>query len=185
MKTASKKGIGLCRLSNKRRTELCLHEVIGKREALIQETNHRQTKKQLSDKKRDLHPNRTQSGHRRSLLTLPLVSKWMCHLPTHQQETQSLECVLCEAFGEDVPELALGVDLDQGDSLARVSDVLAKPVVFYRVVLRSGGHATGLQLAEGECTDVVFVDLDVDFGAKVVSQSNCRAQLVDHINHRE
>ena len=87
--------------------------------------------------------------------------------PTHQQETQSLKCVLCESFGEDVSKLALGVDLDQGDSLAGVGNVCAKPVVFDRVVLRAGSHSSRLQLAESECTNIVFMDLDMDFGVEI------------------
>lgn len=48
---------------------------------------------------------------------------------------QSPECVLRRAFGEDIAQLILGVDLDQGDAVLRVGHVRSKPVIFDGVVL--------------------------------------------------
>jgi hypothetical protein len=68
----------------------------------------RLNKKKRSTSRSDTKWTQTVSPHTPSRFEVDAPS------PTHQQETQSLECVLCESFGEFVFKLALGVDLDQG-----------------------------------------------------------------------
>jgi hypothetical protein len=55
--------------------------------------------------------------------------------PTHQREAQSLECVFRQAFGENISQLNLGVNLHQSDALLRVSHMRSEPVVFDRLAL--------------------------------------------------
>ena len=56
---------------------------------------------------------------------------------------------MCQAFSEEVTNLVLGVNLDQGDPLGGISYLVTEPMVLDGVVLGSGSYAARLQAAKG------------------------------------
>ena len=78
---------------------------------------------------------------------------------------QPLKSNLVKILGENVPELIYSVNFDKVNLACTIrADLGAKPVVLDSIVLGARGHAAELKLAQGESTNSVLVDADVDVG---------------------
>jgi hypothetical protein len=75
--------------------------------------------------------------------------------------------------------LIFGVNLDQGDALRRISNLVMEPMVFDGIVFGMRCHAMGFQATKGQGTNVVLMHLAVDVGSERVIKTDSRTQFTD------
>ena len=75
--------------------------------------------------------------------------------------------------------MIFGVNLDQGDALGRISNLVTEPMVLDGIVFGVGHHATGLQATKGQGTNVVLMHLAMDVGSEGVIKTYSSTQFTD------
>ncbi len=88
-----------------------------------------------------------------------------------------------QSLGEEITQLIISLYFDELD-FAR-TEVLAKPMTLYRIMLRPRCHATWLKLTKSEGTNVVLMDADVEISSVRDFETETTTKLLNEVDERE
>jgi hypothetical protein len=88
-----------------------------------------------------------------------------------------------ETFGKEVAKLVFCVYFDKFN-VAR-TNLFTEPVIFDGIMLGAGSHATRLEFAKCQGTNVVFVYADMEVGRLRNGNTTRSAKFLDEIEERE